>query len=97
MQKTLRRTFASLAVYNFRLYFVGQGLSLCGTWMQTVSLALLVLKLTHSGTQLGLVVAAQFLPACALFYTELTGHPGADTWIISGHRCRTGLDGLCRG
>lgn len=62
MQKTIRRTFASLAVYNFRLYFVGQGLSLCGTWMQTVSLSLLVLKLTHSGTQLGFVVAAQFLP-----------------------------------
>lgn len=62
MQNTFRRTFASLAVYNFRLYFVGQGLSLCGTWMQTVSLSLLVLKLTHSGTQLGLVVAAQFLP-----------------------------------
>ncbi len=62
MQTTLRRTFSSLSIYNFRLYFIGQGLSLCGTWIQTVSLSLLVLKLTHSGTQLGLVVAAQFLP-----------------------------------
>jgi len=62
MQTTLRRTFSSLSIYNFRLYFFGQGLSLCGTWVQTVSLSLLVLKLTHSGTQLGLVVAAQFLP-----------------------------------
>ena len=62
MQTTLRRTFSSLTIYNFRLYFFGQGLSLCGTWIQTVSLSLLVLKLTHSGTQLGLVVAAQFLP-----------------------------------
>src|ERR1051326_3961212 len=62
MQTRLRRTFISFAVYNFRLYFIGQGISLCGTWMQTVSLSLLVLDLTHSGTQLGLVVAAQFLP-----------------------------------
>ena len=62
MQMAIRRTFSSLAIYNFRLYFFGQGLSLCGTWVQTVSLSLLVLKLTHSGTQLGLVVAAQFLP-----------------------------------
>jgi MFS family permease len=34
--------------------------------MQTVSLSLLVLKITGSGTQLGLVVAAQFLPLLVL-------------------------------
>jgi MFS family permease len=34
--------------------------------MQTISLSLLVLKLTGSGTQLGLVVAAQFLPLLVL-------------------------------
>jgi MFS family permease len=62
MQATLRRTFASFHVRNFKLYFIGQGLSLCGTWMQTIALTWLVLKLTHSGTQLGLVTAAQFLP-----------------------------------
>jgi MFS family permease len=62
MRQALKQTFASLEIYNFRLYFVGQGISLCGTWMQTVSLSLLVFELTHSGTQLGLVVAAQFLP-----------------------------------
>src|ERR1700722_20149638 len=62
MQATLQRTFASFHVRNFWLYFTGQGLSLCGTWMQTIGLSWLVLKLTHSGTQLGLVTAAQFLP-----------------------------------
>jgi MFS family permease len=35
---------------------------MCGTWMQTIAVGWLVLKLTHSGTQIGLVVAAQFLP-----------------------------------
>ena len=62
MQNALRRTFTSLAVRNFRLYFIGQGISLCGSWMRMVALSWLVLQLTHSGTQLGLMTAAQFLP-----------------------------------
>jgi len=62
MDKTFKKTFAALEVRNFRLFIFGQGISLCGTWMQTIGLSWLVLKLTHSGTQLGLVIAAQFLP-----------------------------------
>src|SRR5215213_2562997 len=56
------RTFSSLAIRNYRLYVVGQGVSLCGTWMQTIAQGLLVLRLTGSGTALGLVVALQTLP-----------------------------------
>jgi MFS family permease len=59
-------TFDALRVPNFRLYFLGQGVSLVGTWMQTVTLAWLVLELTGSGTALGLVAAAQFLPVLVL-------------------------------
>jgi MFS family permease len=62
MEAAVQRTFASFSVRNFRLYYLGQGISLSGTWMQTVALSWLVLQLTHSGTQLGLVLAAQFLP-----------------------------------
>jgi MFS family permease len=62
MEKALRRTFTSLAVRNFRLYFIGQGISLCGNWMRMVALTWLVLQLTHSGTQLGFMTAAQFTP-----------------------------------
>ena len=47
---------------NYRIYLVGQSISLCGTWMQTVAQAWLVLKITGSGTALGFVVALQFLP-----------------------------------
>ena len=57
-----QRTFSSLKVRNYRLYFLGQAISMCGTWMQTVGQAWLVLKLTGSGTDLGLVIALQFLP-----------------------------------
>lgn len=57
-----RQSFASLAVYNYRLYFIAQGISLTGTWLQTVAQTWLVLELTHSATKLGLLAALQFLP-----------------------------------
>jgi MFS family permease len=59
---TLGRTFSSLSVRNYRIYFFAQLVSMTGTWMQAVGQAWLVLKLTGSGTSLGLVVALQFLP-----------------------------------
>jgi MFS family permease len=65
-QQFRQRTFSSLGIRNYRLYFVGQGISLCGTWMQTVAQALLVLKLTGSGTQLGLITAVQSIPILVL-------------------------------
>ena len=55
-------TFSSLSNRNYRLYFVGQGISMSGTWMQSVAQGLLVLDLTGSGTALGLVTALQTLP-----------------------------------
>src|SRR5262245_54115466 len=61
-----QRTFASLSIRNYRLYAIGQGISLCGTWMQTVAQGLLVLKLTGSGTSLGLVTALQSIPVLFL-------------------------------
>ena len=59
-------TFSSLRIRNYRLYFVGQIISNCGTWMQSIAQAWLVLKLTNSGTALGLVVALQSLPVLVL-------------------------------
>ncbi len=53
---------SSLRQWNYRLFFVGQLISVIGTWMQTVAQSFLVLDLTHSGTQLGLAIAARFLP-----------------------------------
>lgn len=62
LQLHAHRTFRSLRVRNYRLYFTGQMISLCGTWMQIVAQALLVLHLTHSGTALGLVIGLQSVP-----------------------------------
>ena len=59
---TLQRTFRSLSNRNYRIFIAGQVVSLSGTWMQSVAQAWLVLRLTGSGTALGLVIALQFLP-----------------------------------
>jgi len=58
-----RETFASLRNRNYRLYFVGQTISVSGTWMQNIAQAWLILELTNkNGTALGIVTALQFLP-----------------------------------
>jgi MFS family permease len=56
------RAWSALRHRNYRLFFVGQLISLVGTWMQTVAQAWLVLALTGSPFVLGLVAAAQFTP-----------------------------------
>ncbi len=55
-------TFRSLRVRNYRLFFVGQLVSMVGTWMQTVALGWLVYITTGSPTQIGLITAVQFIP-----------------------------------
>jgi len=60
------KTFASLQNPNYRKYFRGQAISLIGTWMQSVAQSWLVLELTGSATDLGLVVALQTLPVLLL-------------------------------
>ncbi len=62
IRRFLQATFSSLRIRNYRLFFIGQGVSQSGTWMQTVALGWLALQMTGSGSQLGLVVAAQFVP-----------------------------------
>jgi MFS family permease len=61
-----RMTFAALAVPNYRRYYTGQAISLCGTWMQMTAQAWLVLSLTQSATALGVVIALQTLPVLLL-------------------------------
>jgi len=65
------RAFSPLSVRNFRLYFIGQTVSVSGTWMQRIAQSWLVLQLTNSGTAIGLVTAVQFLPM--LFLAPLGG------------------------
>jgi len=60
------RTFASLAIFNYRVFWLGQLVSVSGTWMQTTAQAWLVLKMTNSPLALGTVTMLQFLPVTVL-------------------------------
>jgi MFS family permease len=62
MSAALRRSFSSLSIPNYRLYFAGQLVSLSGNWMQIVAEMWLILELTGSGVAVGVTSALQFLP-----------------------------------
>ena len=62
----LRQLFRSLKHRNFRLFFMGQGISLIGTWMQMTAVAWLVWRLSHSALLLGLVGFASRIPTFVL-------------------------------
>src|ERR1035437_473829 len=62
---TWRDTFAALKHRNFRLFFIGQLVSLTGTWMQTTAQGWLVYQLTGSKVLLGTVAAVGTLPMLA--------------------------------
>ena len=61
-RETLASRFRSLGHRNFRLYWVGQLVSLIGTWMQSVAQGWLMHRLTDSAFMLGLLGFVQFLP-----------------------------------
>jgi MFS family permease len=71
------RAIRALRQRNFRLFWSGQLISVMGAWMQSIGQAWLVLDLTHSPVQLGVVGALQFLPV--LLFSLFTG-VFADRW-----------------
>src|SRR5438270_1293703 len=77
LDKGLLRAFISLRQRNYRLYWFGQMISLIGSYMQSIGQVWLVLELTHSPLQLGLVGALQALPV--LLFT-IVGGVFADRW-----------------
>jgi MFS family permease len=58
-----RRTFTALRHRNYRLWFIGQTISLFGTWMQMTALGYFVFDLTRSPAYLGFVGFASGVPA----------------------------------
>ena len=51
----MKSIIRSLRHRNFRLYFIGQSISVTGTWMQSVAMGWLVYRLTDSKILLGVV------------------------------------------
>ncbi|MCJ8209286.1 MFS transporter [Mucilaginibacter sp. RS28] len=59
-------TFRSLQYPNFRLYFIGQSLSLIGTWMERIAINWVVYSISHSALMLGVVNFSGQLPTLLL-------------------------------
>jgi MFS family permease len=62
-RSALKETFISLRYPNYRLWFIGQLVSLTGSWMQSAAQGYLVYELTKSPAFLGYVSAANGIPS----------------------------------
>src|SRR4051812_29973888 len=78
----LPSSLRALKYYNFRLYFVGQAISLIGTWMQRLAVSWLVYTVTHSAFWLGVVAFAGQIPVLLL-------SPYAGAYVDRHSRYRT--------
>lgn len=62
----VRQTFVALGERDFRIFWLGQLVSVTGLWMQTVAQGWLILQLTGSPFYLGLAAAARSVPVLLL-------------------------------
>ena len=62
----LKFIFRALKFRNFRLFFMGQTISLVGTWMQGVAMSWLVYRMTNSPLLLGIVGFSSQIPSFIL-------------------------------
>lgn len=69
--RAIRSVFSSLRTRNFLLYFVGQCISLSGSWIQYVAMSWLVYRITGSIMLLATVALLNQLPN--LVFTPLAG------------------------
>lgn len=67
------KTFRSLWIFNYRIWFIGALISNIGTWMQRTAQDWLVFNdlSGHDSTQMGIVIALQFAPP--LFLSPYAG------------------------
>jgi MFS family permease len=70
----LSHAWRALRHRNFKLFFVGQGISVIGTWMMRLATTWLVYRLTHSALLLGVVSFAGQIVSFAL-------GPFAGVWV----------------
>ncbi len=56
-------TFSAFKSRNYRLYFIGQSISLIGTWMQKTAVSWVIYSLTHSKFMLGVTLFATMFPS----------------------------------
>lgn len=64
--RLMRQTFRALENENYRRFWIGQAIAMIGMWVQRVSQAWLVLRLTDSPFALGVAIACQTVPVLVL-------------------------------
>ena len=62
VKSSIGNSFPALLHKNFRYFWLGQCISLIGTWMQNAGQSWLVIQTTNSPFLLGVLNAAQFIP-----------------------------------
>ncbi|MHC1729111.1 MAG: MFS transporter [Syntrophobacteraceae bacterium] len=72
-----RQLFRAFRYRNYRLFYLGQGISLVGTWTQQVAISWLVYRVTGSTLLLGVVAFSNQIPT--LFFGPFAGVI-ADRW-----------------
>jgi MFS family permease len=78
------RTFAALDHPGFRRFYVGQGISLIGTWLQSAAVRWLVYDQTHSEFMLGIIEVASLMPGLlvGLFAGALADRVAPRTMLV---------------
>lgn len=79
-------TFSSLKVPNFRYFWIGQCVSVMGTWIQRTAQTWLVYQMTKSALLVGILSACQFLPILLLTLvagTMIDRHPKRQILMIT--------------
>lgn len=66
MISIFKNIFRALRYRNFRLFFLGQGISVTGTWMQQIAMGWLTYRITNSPLLLGVVGFASQIPLFVL-------------------------------
>lgn len=72
MPRNVTNLFKALSIKNYRLFFIGQGISLIGTWIQRTTMGWYVYRLTNSVFLLGLVSFLSMIPS--VFISPFAGN-----------------------
>lgn len=62
LKAKIKNTFRTLSQRNYRLFFIGQGISLIGSWIQNIAMSWLVYTLTNSAFMMGMITFINALP-----------------------------------
>ena len=71
IKATVATVFRTMRYRNFRLFFIGQGISLIGTWMEAIAMSWLVYRMTNSPLLLGIVGFSSQIPT--FIFSPLAG------------------------